>query len=118
MQWDPPNCPNGPLTGYYVYYTLGAQPQPQPINSRGFESLFTSQTQVVIEGLLATQSYRIHVRAMTISDNVTLLGVADTEVVQVVNTTTATSSSFSDPGVSTITISLPRTDEYGSGDLV
>ena len=118
MQWDPPYCPNGPLSGYYVFYTLGTRPQSQPVDSSGYESLFTPQTRIVIEGLLATQSYLIHVRAVATFDNVTLLGDAGTEVVQVVNTTAATSSSFTDPGVSTITISLPRADEFGEGDLV
>ena len=118
MLWNPPNCPNGPISGYHVYYTLGTQPQSQPINSSGYESLFTTQTNIVIEGLLATQSYLIHVRAVATFDNASLMGDAGIEVVQVVNTTTATSSSFTDPGVSTITISLPRTDEYGGGELV
>ena len=118
MNWTPPNCPNGPISEYYVYYTLGTRPQSQPIASTGYERLFTPQTKIVIEGLLATQSYLIHVRAVATFGNASHLGDAGTEIVQVVNTTSATPSSFTDPGVSTITISLPRADEYGEGDLV
>ena len=118
VQWDPPSSINMTISGYYVYYTLGTSAQTQPLDNTGFEMLAVTTPPAAIEGLTATQSYRIQVQAVTTIGDLPFLGVIDTEVIQVVNTTVNAASNVLDTGMSTLTISLPRPEEYATGDLV
>lgn len=120
VQWESPACPNGPITGYYVYYTIGTQNQTVPISSVGYDNLTTSQTVVAITGLIATQSYLIHVRAFTDIAGMLLVGEADKEILQVLNTTIELPVAEVLPvtSVSTITLQLPNPELFGDGEIV
>ena len=85
VEWDPPSCPNVRITKYNVFYALGTESETGPINSTGFEVLSVTVLSAVIEDLVINESYRIHVRAVGSFEDTMFTGVADTEIVQVVN---------------------------------
>ena len=118
MEWDPPSSSNVSISGYYVFYILGTPAQTQSFDNSGYEMLAVTAPPAVIEGLIATQSYRIQVQALTTVGNETFQGIVDTEILQVLNTTVNTSASVLDTGIYTITISLPRSEEFAEGALV
>ena len=90
LSWEGPACPNGIITGYYIYYRISNTIQLQPIDNSGYtkDRLISSERDVVysITDLSPGQYYAIHVRAFTIDDNDTeLIGMVDTEILVVMN---------------------------------
>ena len=122
VQWSPPPCPNGPVTGYYTYYRLGSTPQSGNISSDGYRSLQSDGPWAVISGLEPTRSYLVHVRAFYIENSVVFLGEADTESLHRLSTTVDTSgdtAQFPDSVTSSsVVVQLPPTSSFGSDGLV
>ena len=90
LSWEGPTCPNGVITGYYIYYRISNTIQSQPINSTGYteERLISNERDVTysLTDLRPGENYTIHVRAFTIDDNDTeLIGMADTEILVELN---------------------------------
>ena len=119
LSWEGPACPDGIITGYYIYYRISKTIQPQPINSSGYtkDRLISSERDVVysITDLSPGQYYAIHVRAFTIADNDTeLIGMVDTEILVVLQLNDSRLSFESRPnaGVHDTSIGLPSANVF------
>ena len=129
VQWSPPPCPNGPVTGYYIYYHLGSMPQSGNISSDGYRSVQSVSPRAVINDLEPTSVYLVHVRAFYIDNSITFLGEADTESVHrldrlwtqvrdhVVDTSDDTVQSPESVTSSSVVVQLPSVSSFGSGQL-
>ena len=122
VQWSPPPCPNGLVTGYYTYYRLGSTPQSGNISSDGYRSLQSDSPRAVISSLEPTSVYLVHVRAFYVENSVVFLGEADAESLHRLNTTVDTSgdtAQFPESVTSSsVVVQLPPTSSFGSGELV
>ena len=112
LSWEGPACPNGIITGYYIYYRISNTIQPQPIDNSGYtkDRLISSERDVVysITDLSPGQYYAIHVRAFTIDDNDSeLIGMVDTEILVMVNDSRVNFESRPNTGVDDTSIGLP-----------
>ena len=117
LSWEGPACPNGIITGYYIYYRISNTIQTQPIDNSGYtdDRLISSERDVVysITDLSPTQYYVIHVRAFTIDDNDTeLIGMVDTEILVVMNDSRLSFDSRLNTGVDDTSIRLPSPDVF------
>ena len=119
LSWEGPACPNGIITGYYIYYRISNTIQPQPIDNTGYteDRLISSERDVVylITDLSPRQYYAIHVRAFSIDDNDTeLIGMVDTEILVVLQLNESRLSFESRPntGVHDTSIGLPSANVF------
>ena len=78
-----PLCPNGPITGYYVFYKRAESAQSIPISSLGYSSILLHSNEVLIGGFTFGQTYSFHVRAFSNESN---LGLADVELSLTIST--------------------------------
>ena len=87
VSWNAPPCPNGPITGYHIYYRLSNYTQSSPINSSGYEWIVKETTDqslsMIIDGLVAGETYSIHIRAFFDENEI---GRADQEVLVTLST--------------------------------
>ena len=102
LRWVAPDCPNGPISGYRVYYRQANSTQTGTISSTGYitltvnETSFTDNTTrrfAIISSLRSLRNYTIHVRALTYYNGDTLLGNADIELMEMLDTDTTAASS-------------------------
>ena len=82
LSWSVPLCPNGPITGYYVFYRRAESTQSIPISSSRYSSSLIRSNElpvfISINGFTLGQTYSFHVRAFS---NETNLGLADVELI-------------------------------------
>ena len=87
VSWNASPCPNGPITGYHIYYRLSNYTQSSPINSSGYEWIVKETTDqslsMIIDGLVAGETYSIHIRAFFDENEI---GRADQEVLVTLST--------------------------------
>ena len=95
LTWEIPDCPNGPISGYGVYYRQANSTQTGTIDSTGYTMLTINETSfiddatgrfAIISSLLSLKDYTIHVRALTYYNGSTLLGNADVELMEMLDT--------------------------------
>ena len=90
VTWDLPEYPNGPLTGYRVYYRRSnVTTDPPPTDRSGYESATIGSetvTQYNISGLIPFTNYSIFVEAL----GTNIDGLASNEMLQRTNATTQT----------------------------
>ena len=100
LTWEIPDCPNGPISGYGVYYRQANSTQTGTIDSTGYTMLTINETSfidgatrrfAIISSLLSLKNYTIHVRALTYYNGSTLLGNADVELMEMLDTETTAS---------------------------
>ena len=71
-------CPNGPITGYYVFYKRAESAQSiRAISSSGYSSILIHSNEVLIGGFTFGETNSFHVRAFGKESN---LGLADVEL--------------------------------------
>ena len=101
LRWVSPDCPNGPISGYRVYYRQANSTQMGTIDSTGYTTLTVNETSftdnttrrfAIISSLRSLRNYTIHVRALTYYNGDTLLGNADIELMEMLDTDTTASS--------------------------
>ena len=97
LRWEIPDCPNGPISGYGVYYRQANSTQTGTIDSTGYTMLTINETSfadgvtrrfAIISSLVSLKNYTIHVRALTYYNGSTLLGNADVELMEMLDTET------------------------------
>ena len=87
VTWDLPEYPNGPLTGYMIYYKRSNVTSSPPRSDRtGYESVMVpgTQTEYNITMLTPFTNYSIFIVALGTSD---LVGLVDIEILQRTNAT-------------------------------
>ena len=76
-----PLCPNGPITGYYVFYKRAESAQSIPISSSHYSSSLIRSNDlsvfITINGFTMGETYSFHVRAFS---NVMVPGLAKKEI--------------------------------------
>ena len=119
LRWEIPDCPNGPISGYGVYYRQANSTQTGTIDSTGYTMLSNSfadgatRRYAIISSLLSLKNYTIHVRALTYYNGSTLLGNADVELMEILDTETIynpeqePNPAMAKPGAYTINSALP-----------
>ena len=118
LRWEIPDCPNGPISGYGVYYRQANSTQTGTIDSTGYTMLSNSfadgatRRYAIISSLLSLKNYTIHVRALTYYNGSTLLGNADVELMEMLDTETnddpePVNPAMAKPGAYTINSALP-----------
>lgn len=83
VAWDPPICPNGPISAYTVYYKVSNTSQVNVIISdETYHQIAATSTDrfITISSLMRQSNYTVHVRATVTYNGTDLLGVADTEL--------------------------------------
>ena len=69
LSWSVPLCPNGPITGYYVFYRRAESTQSIPISSSRYSSSLIRSNElpvfISINGFTLGQTYSFHVRAFS-----------------------------------------------------
>ena len=83
LSWSVPLCPNGPITGYYVFYRRAELTESiRTISSLGYSSSLIHSNElsvlIFIGGFTLGETYSFHVRAFS---NETNLGLADVELI-------------------------------------
>ena len=94
IQWAIPDCPNGPISGYNVYYRLADTTQSGNIDSTGYSMQFVNETNfegstrrfAVVGSLTSLRNYTIHVRGLTDYNGTRLFGHAEVELMVMLTT--------------------------------
>ena len=137
VSWEPPPCPNGPISGYTVFYRQANSTQSVNISSSTYANISLDENRrfVIIPSLVSGRSYTVHVRAFTNYNGSVLSGDADTELLTRLTITSNANDSIviipetfmdednvSRPAVirfaNTINTFLPRPEAIGAGKEV
>ena len=77
VSWSSPQCPNGIINQYQVYYRESDTIQTVPISSIGYDFFIVESLEYNITDLIPFRNYSIHVQAVV---NSNLLGWIEKEV--------------------------------------
>ena len=123
MSWDAPPCPNAPITGYNLYYTMRSFAQNGTINSTGYSVIEITTTARMISEIVTEvdpgASYVFHVRAFyRNSTNDTRVGDAFEEILVLLEDQVVFPPGIFNQSVETDTTSLvvglPSADAFAS----
>ena len=77
VSWSSPQCPNGIINRYQVYYRQSDTTQIVPINSTVYDSFIVGSLEYNITDLIPFRNYAIHVQAVLESN---MMGQIEVEV--------------------------------------
>ena len=77
VSWNSPQCPNGIINQYQVYYRQSDTTQTVPISSIGYDFIIVGSLEYNITDLIPFRNYSIHVQAVV---NFNILGRIEKEV--------------------------------------
>ena len=77
VSWSSPQCPNGIINQYRVYYRQSDTIQTVPISSVGYDSFIVESLEYNITDLIPFRNYSIHVQALV---NSNILGQIEEEI--------------------------------------
>ncbi len=81
LTWSLPLNPNGPISGYQVFYRVSGAAQSPPITNLHYVQSNTTERILRIAGLTVYTYYAVHVQAIGSAGGQLLLGNVDKEVV-------------------------------------
>ncbi len=129
VSWDAPPCPNAPITGYNIYYTMRSFAQNGTIDSTGYSvTQITSTARMlseIVTGLDPGASYVFHVRAFYLnSTNGTSEGDAFEEIVVLIEDQVVLPPSITDAlnelgetDTNSLVIGLPSADAFADSGI-